>query len=376
MTTQSLRGMANHGPMHWRGDRTGADPVLAKNKQPDGGQFDEEVAFKAFNGAFVGLIGRDQMLTEEEMDDFTQFVLQLTYPPNPIRNLDNSYTPDQQAGFKFFTGGKADTFFGCSECHVLDREGNAGKTAKPGFFGTDGFYNVTRLSSQALKVPHLRNMYQKIGMFGFPATPQHLPDVNGQNDHMGDQIRGFGFHHDDSRGTLFLQQSVRGFIFRFPGQNGPNDPGNPAGYPKDRTIADPMRRQTEQFMLAFDSNLFPVVGQQTTLTADNGVVVGARIDLLEQQADEGRCDLVAKQGNNNGYLYLGDGQFQKNSAAAELISSNALRASANAHNGEITFTCVPPGSGVRIAIDRDKDGALDMDEIVAGTNPADESDKP
>ena len=23
MTTQSLRGMANHGPMHWRGDRTG-----------------------------------------------------------------------------------------------------------------------------------------------------------------------------------------------------------------------------------------------------------------------------------------------------------------------------------------------------------------
>src|SRR5262249_31289227 len=23
MTTQSLRGLANHGPMHWRGDRTG-----------------------------------------------------------------------------------------------------------------------------------------------------------------------------------------------------------------------------------------------------------------------------------------------------------------------------------------------------------------
>jgi len=25
MTTQSLRGMANNGPMHWRGDRTGAN---------------------------------------------------------------------------------------------------------------------------------------------------------------------------------------------------------------------------------------------------------------------------------------------------------------------------------------------------------------
>ena len=25
MTTQTLRGMANHGPMHWRGDRTGGN---------------------------------------------------------------------------------------------------------------------------------------------------------------------------------------------------------------------------------------------------------------------------------------------------------------------------------------------------------------
>ena len=50
MTTQSLRGMAGAGPMHWRGDRTGAttgqDPL------------DEELAFKAFNPAFVGLLGR------------------------------------------------------------------------------------------------------------------------------------------------------------------------------------------------------------------------------------------------------------------------------------------------------------------------------
>ena len=37
MTTQSLRGMANHGPMHWRGDRTGgldapsAQPTAARS---------------------------------------------------------------------------------------------------------------------------------------------------------------------------------------------------------------------------------------------------------------------------------------------------------------------------------------------------------
>ena len=50
MTTQSLRGMANHGPMHWRGDRTGGND--APSAQPDSGTFDEDAAFKKFN---VGL---------------------------------------------------------------------------------------------------------------------------------------------------------------------------------------------------------------------------------------------------------------------------------------------------------------------------------
>ena len=51
MTTQSLRGMANHGPMHWRGDRTGGN-------DPGGDPLDEDAAFKKFNVAFAGLLGR------------------------------------------------------------------------------------------------------------------------------------------------------------------------------------------------------------------------------------------------------------------------------------------------------------------------------
>jgi hypothetical protein len=56
MTTQSLRGMANHGPMHWRGDRTGG--LDEPTAQPDGGAFDEDIAFRKFNVAFPGLLGR------------------------------------------------------------------------------------------------------------------------------------------------------------------------------------------------------------------------------------------------------------------------------------------------------------------------------
>ena len=55
MTTQSLRGMANHGPMHWRGDRTGGND--AASAQPNSGSFDEVAGFMKFNPAFQDLLG-------------------------------------------------------------------------------------------------------------------------------------------------------------------------------------------------------------------------------------------------------------------------------------------------------------------------------
>ncbi len=82
MTTQSLRGMDNHGPMHWRGDRTGADDE--QSVQPDAGAYSENRAFNKFNAAFPGLLGRSQMVSDAEMQAFTDFVLDMTYPPNPI----------------------------------------------------------------------------------------------------------------------------------------------------------------------------------------------------------------------------------------------------------------------------------------------------
>ena len=97
MTTQSLRGMANAGPMHWRGDRTGGNDA-------GGSALDEDAAFKKFNVAFGGLLGRSKPLKDSEMQAFTDFILQVTYPPNPIRALDNSLTSDQQAGRNFFFG--------------------------------------------------------------------------------------------------------------------------------------------------------------------------------------------------------------------------------------------------------------------------------
>jgi hypothetical protein len=153
---------------------------------------------------------------------------------------------------------------------------------------------------------------------------------------------------------------------------------NPGGIPFGPE-GDPIRRQLEQFVLAFDSNLAPIVGQQTTLTATDAAVSGPRIDLLIARANVGECELVAKAAINeveSGFLYSGAGVFSTNRAATPPISDAALRAIASVDGQQVTYTCVPPGSGTRIAIDRDGDGYLDGDELDAGTDPADPNSYP
>jgi DNA-binding beta-propeller fold protein YncE len=361
MTTQSLRGMANHGPMHWRGDRTGGNE--APNVQPDSGAFDEVAAFKKFNPAFQGLIGRNAQLTAAQMQAFTDFILQVTYPPNPIRNLDNSLTAAQQAGHDMYFGEKSDTVENCNGCHRLVPGGNANfGVSAPGFFGGDG-ESTFEGETQILKVPHLRNMYQKVGMFGFPFA------AGGGAGNTGDQIRGFGFLHDGSVDTLFRFHS--GAVFT-------QSPINPGGFPAG-AAGDAMRRNMDAFMMAYDSNMAPIVGQQITRRSTSSAAVDGRIDLMIQRADVGECDLVANAivgGTPRGFVYLGSGEFATDHSAALPISDTALRALAGTGGQEITYTCTPPGSGVRIGVDQDGDGFADGDERDGGSDPADASSVP
>ncbi len=356
MTTQSLRGMANHGPMHWRGDRTGGNDN--PSAQPDSGTFDEVAGFKKFKGAFPSLLGRDRPIDDEDMDAFAAFILQVTYPPNPVRKLNNQLTPDQQVGRDFFMNNISDfTNLGtCASCHVTDRNANAAQgVAAPGFFGTDGRYTFDG-GTEGFKTPHLRNAYQKVGMFGMPSSPT-IPTSDA---FLGDQVRGFGFNHDGAIPTMFdfISITTDGAGFN----QSPTTPGGflpgPAG--------ELQKRQVEDFQLAFDSNLAPIVGQQTTLAQGNAAVAGPRIDLLIDRAQAGECDLVVKGGSNHGergYLYdVGSGRFLGNRSCDAPVTDASLRQRAAQKGGELTYTCTPPGSGVRIGIDRDEDGILDGDE--------------
>ncbi len=374
MTTQSLRGMANHGPMHWRGDRTGGND--APSAQPDSGAFDERAAFKKFNGAFPDLLGRSNQLSAADMESFTDFALQITYPPNPHAPLDNTLTPQLARGRDHFEGINCGidpncpnggcAVLTCASCHVLDPSLNAG-VAAPGAFGSDGESSFG-FSFQIFKAPHLRNLYQKVGMFGNALNPGFLLQ---DDSFQGDQVRGFGFLHDGTVDTLFRFHTGISFSELF---NGPNSGAFPSG-----PEGDVQRRDMEAFLLAFPTNLAPIVGQQTTLTAANKNAVLPRLLLLRQRADAAECDLVAKVelfGTEMGFLYVGGGFYKGDRQALPPVDQTTLNHLATWFGQPVTYTCAPPGSGERIGLDRDNDGHWDGDERAAGSDPADASSVP
>ncbi len=360
MATQTLRGLVNHGPMHWRGDRAVGFFGTDSSTIPP---FDSMLAFKNFIVAFNTLVGLGPAFSSTDMQTFADFALAIAMPPNPVRALDNSLSAVQAAGQAYFLGcdGK-DSFSGepvtcpdggppgmgghladgiaidmlgftCEGCHVL----NPGM----GFFGTDGESSFESLP-QTVKIPQLRNLYDKVGMFGAPPNLKENPGNNGPT---GPQVRGTGFTNDGSVDTLFrfLQADV------FNVSN-----GGLVGFAN----GDTQRQALEQYLLAFDSDLAPIVGQQVTLRADNSPSVGPRIDLFIARASTPfvsklvgpgatECDLVARatvSGRQTTFLLQPDGTFRPDDGRPAL-TDGAVRALAATAGQEVTYTCLPPGWG-------------------------------
>jgi hypothetical protein len=188
------------------------------------------------------------------------------------------------------------------------------------------------MTAQQIKVPQLRNLYRKVG---FARAP-------------GPQKSGFGFTHDGSVDSLtsFLNQPQ---FTLWP------------GIVKDDLVS---------FLLAYDTGTAPLVGCQVTVTQANvqsPAVIGG-LGLLTARAGAGDVDLVAKgllDGRRAGFLYqpatalwfsdrVSEGPFTPTALVTKILLGNAL----------LTLTCVPPGTGRRLGIDRDLDGVLDGDEGV------------
>jgi hypothetical protein len=281
------------------------------------------------------------------MQAFAEFALTITYPPNPVRALDNSLTNNQSLGRNIYmneqTTGPGQ--FECNDCHVLN--------IAEGHFGTSGLSSVEGPDiSQEFKIPHLRNIYQKVGKFGVSGQFAPLAPF------MGDQIKGFGFMHDGGMDTV--DHFLSGSVFRFD---------------SDPSINAQKRGQVVDFVMVMDSELVPVVGQQVTLAASSGQDVHDRIDLMIGRAQvtspRRECDLIVNgivDGEARGALLQANGSYQTD-RANEVVTDFELRSLVNQNNQTLTFMCVPPGSGTWMGIDRDGDGVFDSDELDQGTDP-------
>jgi hypothetical protein len=182
-------------------------------------------------------------------------------------------------------------------------------------------------------------------MFGTPAVGFFTAADSGP---MGNQIRGFGFTGDGGTDTIFRFLSATVF-----------NPTSNSGFPQANP--DGTRRDVEQFLLAFDSDLAPIVGQQVTLTNGNGAAAGPRIDLLISRAGAPfiskslggqvmECDLVARVVRNGRmvtYLYDPVAHNFMDSDGSR-VTDSAMRAWAATVGQEVTYTASTPGSGMRL----------------------------
>jgi len=314
MTTQTLIGAIETGPLHWRADR-------------------EDLA--AFNPAFESLMGDDEQLTDEEMAQFTAFLAATTNPPNPNRNIDNSLKTslanggNPQTGQNLFMNANLDGgLVSCNFCHTVPT-------------GTNGTVTSADLilDTQSMKIAQLRNLYEKTGL-DFESF---------------ENTRGVAFTHDGAVDTLFNFLLFPDFTFAF-GQTGIQQ-----------------RQDVVAFLLSFSTDTHAGVGTQATLTGPDDLFgSGADIPTMVSEAVAGDAGLVIKgvvDGEQRGYALTAADTYQSD-RSGEIATFDDLLAAA-APGQELTFTLVPAGTQTRIGIDRDRDGFLDRDELDVCADPAD-----
>jgi len=374
MLTQTMQDIIGHEPLHWRGDRLGIEE---------------------FNGAFTGLQGDDNNLTQTEMQQFEDFLATITFPPNPKRNFDNTLPSSMPLPGHFRTGrfGAAGTplpngnavnglsiyrsatrrldggAFACVTCHTLPTGmgtdmTRVGNTFVPIAVGPNGerhhgLVSVDGSTNAAIKVPQLRNIYKRTG-FNTTQTVNR---------------NGFGMLHDGS------VDSIERFV------------AEPAfNVASDQEVADLVA-----FMLAFSGSNLPAgsptnvfeppgplskdvpasVGQQITVSANPPpAATTTRINQMVAQANLNRVGLVVKgtlNGVQRGFVYEG-GIFLSDRVGSTFTQAQLMALAGP--GSELTFTVVPFGTQVRIGIDRDRDGWLDRDEVDICTDPADPASFP
>jgi hypothetical protein len=120
------------------------------------------------------------------------------------------------------------------------------------------------------------------------------------------------------------------------------------------------------FVQSFDTGTAPAVGYSRTMAATNVLSLSVSNDwtLLENQAAAlTNIDLIVRgtiDGKLRGLLYQPGSGYKPDSTNIAILTRAQLVAKIQAGD-RLTIMGVPPGSGIRMAIDRNEDGVLDVD---------------
>lgn len=303
MVTQTLRGMQDGNPLHWRGDRP-------------------EV--KDFNPTYDLLMGGEQ-IADEDMANLTKYLETIVNHPNPNRN------PDRSLPTTFGNGNpiKGRDLYRdhnkshCVTCHTLPK-------------GTDNNIDLPQEvgASQPIKTAPLRTVYQRL---------YYNPTPNAES------LSGFGMLHDgtgfvmpivhpyvlDNLSSLSELQDVTAFLHCF-------DTGVAQTVGMSATVTSSNRVET-----AITSRL---------------ALLEARAQVIEGSID---CDVIVRGmigGQQKSYLFVNTtNNYRTERAADGLITRAALLA--QLQNGDsLTFMGTLPGAGPRFSVDEDEDGFLNGDD--------------
>jgi hypothetical protein len=354
MTTQTLRGMLE--PLHWRGDRS---------------------TMNAFNPAFVGLLGKEDIgtlgsaaagLSAEDMELFRQFALEIVFPPNPYRNVNDStpcgprstdpscevqpvgslFAGNPTEGALMFEQHPSDANQPCNSCHTLPFGAGGGQLGgvqpvEPTSFAAAALFNGDADGSphSDLKIPHVRNMYDKFGPVLAAPGDTSLPPTK----------TGFGHIHNGSIADLFRFLSADVFTL---------------------SSADQARevRDLVSFMFHFPTGTKPAVGRQVTVpqgapptgSSEEEVLLATLIHQGKQTDPNRHCELIAAtvaDGRLRTYHLAATNSWMTDAAGEGAVTTTDLRSGAQQ---PITFLCTPIDSGPRLGGDRDEDGVLNHDD--------------
>jgi YVTN family beta-propeller protein len=287
MTTQTLRGLLNLSPYHWRGDKAN---------------------FAAFNVAFNELMGGSQISTQD-MSLYTNFANSILFLPNPNENLDRTMPTSLNGGnavtgqsdFLTIAGTGTATMRGtCNQCHTSNPGPGSNRVIDSVMLGP--------VSPQPMKVPELRNVYQKL-LFNTSAATT---------------IDGFGLGHDGTFAGLAAFLSS----------------------PLFKTYTAVEKTDIIAYSLCFDTGTAPAVGYTITVTAANGATSATNWATLQSQASAGNIDLIARgtiQGQVHGLLY--QTASSKYVSDTGTVYTQAQLESFIAAGDTLSFMGVYPGTG-------------------------------